>query len=315
MFRQDETDLDWSGEGTPHAYFVSVDHGRRRETAVGFYFLLDNPADEGLMQKIHFGDVLEALPKTEAESVDLVFSDPPFNIGYDYDLYKDNKAPEDYVSFTRQWAAESFRVLAPNGSLWMCGSDQFISEMDIAVRQCGFHKRSWVIWYYTFGQNAAKNMTKSHTHIIYYTKHPKRFVFNADDPAVRHPSARQLVYKDKRANPAGRLPDDTWCILESQITELQRELDDVWFYPRVNGTFKERRGGHSCQMPEAILARIIRMVTFPGGRVLDLFAGTGTALAVCKKLGRIADGYDISPGYVDLCRKRLAEIPDLNKPA
>lgn len=265
-------------------------------------------------QTVTKGDCLVELAKLAEGSANLVFADPPFNIGYDYDLYDDRKAPDHYVQFTEAWAAEAYRTLASNGSLWMCGSDHFISEMDLAVRRQGFIKRSWVIWHYTFGQNLKGNMTKAHTHIIYYVKSKRDFVFNADDPKVRHKSARQVVYKDKRANPAGRLPDDVWCILEEQISSLNHALDDVWFFSRLAGSFKERRGGHSCQMPEAILERIIRLTTNPGDLILDPFAGTGTTAAVAKKTGRSCVGWDISPAYVSESNKRLAEIKPYKPP-
>ena len=67
--------------------------------------------------------------------------------------------------------------------------------------------RSWVVWYYTFGVNCTRKFSRSHTHLFHFVKDEKDFTFNGD--AIRVPSARQLVYGDGRANPVGRLPDDT----------------------------------------------------------------------------------------------------------
>ena len=132
------------------------------------------------------------------------------------------------------------------------------------------------------------------------------------------PSARQLVYADKRANPAGRVPDDTWIlkptpdpswILRPQDLPTGFTADsDTWYFPRVCGTFKERMGFHGCQMPEQLLGRIIHACSDEGDLVLDPFAGSGTTLAVAKKLGRSFLGCELSPAYAAKVRERLAGI-------
>jgi hypothetical protein len=120
-----------------------------------------------------------------------------------------------------------------------------------------------------------------------------------------------LVYGDKRANPTGRLPDDTW-ILRPQ--DFQSDAygftpdQDTWFFSRVAGTFKERQGFHGCQMPEQLLGRIIRCSSNPGETVFDPFAGSGTTLAVAKKLGRAFLGSELSPEYVTSATERLKSV-------
>ena len=124
-------------------------------------------------------------------------------------------------------------------------------------------------------------------------KDPDEFTFNAE--AIRVPSARQLVYGDRRANPTGRLPDDTWILRPQDLPDGFTAEEDTWYFPRVCGTFKERAGWHGCQMPEQLLGRIIRACSNPGELVLDPFAGSGTTLAVAKKLGRRYLGFELSP--------------------
>ena len=123
-------------------------------------------------------------------------------------------------------------------------------------------------------------------------KDPEHFTFNVE--AIRVPSARQLVYADRRANPAGRLPDDTWILRPQDLPEGFQPDDDTWYFPRVCGTFKERAGWHGCQMPEQLLGRIIRACSNEDDLVLDPFAGSGTTLAVAKKLGRRFVGFELS---------------------
>lgn len=102
--------------------------------------------------------------------------------------------------------------------------------------------------------------------------------------AILVPSARQLKYKDKRANPQGRVPDD------------------VWEFPRVCGTFKERRPWHPNQHPEALIERIVKLSCVPGDLVIDMFAGTGTVNRVCKRLGIDCIGIEISEYYCEKIR-------------
>jgi site-specific DNA-methyltransferase (adenine-specific) len=124
------------------------------------------------------------------------------------------------------------------------------------------------------------------------------------------PSARALVYADKRANPAGRLPDDTWILRPQDLPEGFQPTDDTWYYARVAGTFKERQGFHGCQMPEQLLGRIVRVSSNVGEIVLDPFAGSGTTLAVAKKLGRKWLGCELSIDYVRAASERLDAICD-----
>jgi site-specific DNA-methyltransferase (adenine-specific) len=248
-------------------------------------------------------------------------------------------------------------VLKPDGAFWLAIGDEYAAELKVMLtreREQPLFLRSWVVWYYTFGVNCKNKFSRSHAHLLYFVKNRERFTFNADDPAMRVPSARQLVYADKRANPKGRLPDDTWITppaaesRESRVegretSDESRECNgvydpqpstlnsqplthngwflrpqdvpngfaadgDVWYFPRVAGTFKERSGWHGCQMPERLLARIIQSCSNEGEVVLDPFAGSGTTLAVAKKLGRQWLGYDMSTEYVARATSRLDAI-------
>ena len=103
--------------------------------------------------KIHQGDCVENLKRVEAGSVDLIFADPPFNIGYKYDVYDDRQQAEDYLDWCRQWIEGCYQALKPTGTFWLAIGDEFAAELKIEAQKAGFHCRSWVIWYYTFGVN------------------------------------------------------------------------------------------------------------------------------------------------------------------
>ncbi len=291
---------------------------------------------------IQLGDCIEKMSKLPAGSVDLVFADPPFNIGYDYDVYEDSKEHQQYIDWSARWISAVYRVLKANGTFWLAIGDDYAAELKLESQKLGFYCRSWVVWYYTFGVNCTKKFTRSHTHLFHFIKDPANFTFREEDLENRVPSARELVYNDKRANPKGRLPDDTWIIRPGNAIgelvgdddaawipqsmappsdqsrtftlrpqDLEQSFDaseDTWYFPRVAGTFKERAGFHGCQMPEQLLGRIIRTCSNPGELVLDPFSGSATTLAVAKKLGRRFIGYDISKAYVQYGRERLRDV-------
>jgi site-specific DNA-methyltransferase (adenine-specific) len=253
------------------------------------------------VNEIYEGDCIELMagfPAPPEGGVDLVFADPPFNIGVQYDSSPDSREHDEYVAWSEKWIRAAVRLLKRTGSLYVAIGDEYAAEIRMIGRRIGHGEeagdekklflRNWIIWHYTFGQHQRRKFSRAHTHIFYWVCDEQEFTFNADDVRVR--SARQEVYADKRANPKGRVPDD------------------VWLFSRVCGTFKERVGRHPCQMPESLLERIILASSNPGDLVLDPFCGTGTTLAVAQKLGRNFIGIDISPKYCELARKRLRQV-------
>jgi site-specific DNA-methyltransferase (adenine-specific) len=258
--------------------------------------------------RLYQGDCVELLQQLDPESIDLVFADPPFNIGYRYDVYNDRKQADDYLTWCRGWMQGIYRCLKSDGTFWLAIGDEFAAELKIAAQDCGFSCRSWVIWYYTFGVNCRRGFSRSHTHLFHFVRDPASFTFNAENPRVRVPSARQLVYADARANPRGRLPDNTWIFRPQDAAGSFAADHDTWYFARVAGTFRERQGFHGCQMPEQLLGRIIRTSSHPQETVLDPFGGSGTTLAVARKLGRQWIGFELSEEYVRYIRQRLASI-------
>jgi site-specific DNA-methyltransferase (adenine-specific) len=241
---------------------------------------------------------LNEAAKTHGRFSDLIFADPPFNIGYDYKgQYKDKLKYDDYVSWTREWMTACRRVLKPAGSFWIAIGDEYAAEVRMIARemeQSGerderLFLRNWVIWHYTFGQATKLKFARSHTHLFYFVADEKNFAFNADP--VRVISDRMREYNDARAwkHGKGKLPDDVW---------LQ--------FPRVCGTFKEREGWHTAQMPEALMSRILRACSNPGDLVLDPFSGSGVTACTAAKLGRRALAIEKSGAFAREGNQRLA---------
>ena len=236
--------------------------------------------------KVYLGDCVEIMKGLPDGSVDLVFADPPFKIGIKYDTHDDKMPYEKYYNWSEKWIRECHRLLKNNGTIYIAIGDEFAAEINIILKRTGFHFRNWIVWYYTFGQSQRKKFNRAHTHILYFTKNKEHFTFN--DKNIRVPSARQLIYNDKRANPIGKVPDD------------------VWQFSRVCGTFKERVGKHPCQMPEDLLELIIKTSSKEGDLVLDPFGGTGTTTAVAKRLKRDYITMEVSKEYYEAILKRLS---------
>jgi DNA modification methylase len=257
--------------------------------------------------QIFYGDCRKVLPlRVVPGSVALVCADPPYNLGQDYDAYDDKKTREEYMRFTVQWLAAAKEALHKHGALWLAIGTHFVSEVDVLAKSMGFHKRAQVVWYYTFGQNSSGNFTRSHTYWLYYTKSKSKYTFNVDDPAVRVPSARQLIYNDKRANPKGRLPDDTWILRPQDAPDAFQPAHDVWTFSRICGTFKAKLKVSPNQMPVAMIDRIVRLCSNERDLVVDPFSGTGTTAEACARINRRFVGCDVSEACVKVGNERLA---------
>jgi len=241
------------------------------------------------LDKIICGDCIEVLGKVSEPFADLIFADPPFNIGYKYDKYYDKIKKKNYIAWTKEWMSACKKVLKPHGSFYIAIGDEYAANVKVIADELGFFMRNWIIWHYTFGQQMKKKFARSHTHIFYFVNDKKSFTFN--DHAVRVPSDRQLLYDDKRANPIGKMPDDVWNT-----------------YSRVCGTFKERAGWHPCQMPESLLKRIIAVSSNAGDFVLDPFSGSGTTSAAAYQLSRHYVGIEMSKQYARNANLRLAKL-------
>jgi len=243
------------------------------------------------LNKIICGDCIEVLSEVKEPFAELIFADPPFNIGYKYDKYHDKVEKNNYIAWTRDWMAACKKVLKPSGSFYIAIGDEHAADVKIIADELKLELRNWIIWHYTFGQQMKSKFARSHTHIFYFVKDKDRFIFNTDKELVI--SDRQRRYNDKRANREGKMPDDVW--------------DE---YPRVCGTFKERTN-FPCQMPESLLARIIRVSSNEYDLVLDPFSGSGTTAVVAKKLRRDYTGIEMSKSYVKKSEKRIQSCGNL----
>jgi DNA modification methylase len=98
------------------------------------------------LDRSYTGDCQKLFPRVEAGTIDLIFADPPFNIGYDYDIYDDRRDAEAYLDWSLAWGREVVRVLKPSGTFWLAIGDEFAAELKVLFRhELGLSLRSWVI--------------------------------------------------------------------------------------------------------------------------------------------------------------------------
>ena len=230
------------------------------------------------------GDCLDVMHGLDDECIDLVVTDPPYNIGIDYGAGKGADLRCDYPEWCEAWIAECYRVLKPHGSLWIVSGQEYGANIDLAIQQAGFAIRNRITWHETFGVYCHAKFGRCSRPIFYAVKDPKNFTFNKD--AVTVPSDRQTKYGDKRASPGGKI------------------MGDVWTISRVCGTFRERVKGVPTQLPTELVQRIIGVSSNEGDKILDPFAGSGTVCAVATEMNRQSIGIELNPDYAEIARAR-----------
>lgn len=242
----------------------------------------------------------------------LVIADPPYNYGEPYDSYNDNKPFDEYMKWSEEWLAclDTFAT-HPDASVWLIYPDELVSFVDVFCQKTlRWHKRSHVVWYFTFGvcNSSGRNFSRSHAHALYYTK--KKTVFTFNESAIMVPSARQLVYNDKRASPRGKAADNTWMLLKGEMDKVMGGDQDTWLENRVCGTYSERQPESPNQLPLPLVERMLLATSNPGDLVYDPFVGSGTTVLAAFKHGRFGVGTDLSEKSIANAKYRVSARGD-----
>lgn len=237
------------------------------------------------------GDVLDKLKDLPDNSVDLIFADPPYNIGKDFDGLKEDWAENDFLLWAYEWIQECHRVLSPNGTFYLMNSTENMPYLDIKCRDL-FTVQSRIIWSYdSSGVQAKKYFGSLYEPILMLTKHPSKYTFNYKDILVeaKTGSKRQLI--DYRKNPP-------------QPYNTTKVPGNVWDFSRVRFKMDEYEN-HPTQKPEALLERVIKASSNEGDIVLDPFSGSFSTCGVAKRLNRKSIGIEVNPEYVKIGIRRL----------
>ncbi|WP_417744824.1 DNA-methyltransferase [Rosistilla oblonga] len=255
-------------------------------------------------QIVVHGDCASFLPaNTPKGGFNLIFSDPPFNIGREYENNRDCLPVNEYVKFTHRWLDACKNALADGGVLCVHGPDQLARIVIRRERALGLEPIAWVNLLYSFGQCTRRNWVDARTHCLFYAK-GERGTWNHDDVLVE--SMRSSTYADKRVTQTERggkrLPGTIWG--------LKPYDNERW--GRVQGTSKERwnvKNGalmdHDNQIPINVVRRIVLAYTNPGDNVCDPFVGSGTTGLVAKHEGRNFVGFDTGKVTAASALKRI----------
>lgn len=242
---------------------------------------------------IVWGDVIESLSEKVAnDSVDLIFTDPPYNIGKNFNGRPDSWHTEaDYLQWCYRWLDLCIQKLRHNGSLYIMASTQSMPYLDIYLRD-KLHILSRIVWHYdSSGVQAKKYYGSLYEPILFCVKDDKNYIFNASDIMVEAKTGAKRKLIDYRKP------------IPTQY-HTEKVPGNVWQFPRVRYRMDEYEN-HPTQKPELLLERIIRASSNPGSVVLDPFAGTFTTAFVAKKLGRRTVSIEIEEEYIKIGLRRL----------
>ncbi|MFU9045613.1 adenine-specific DNA-methyltransferase [Acinetobacter tibetensis] len=241
--------------------------------------------------KIIHGDVLKGLSELPSESIDLIFADPPYNIGKDFDGLVENWKEEEFLEWCYTWLEECYRVLKPSGTFYLMNSTENMPFLDIWCRK-KFFIRSRIVWSYdSSGVQAKKFFGSMYEPILMLVKDKNNYTFNADDILVEAKTGAKRGLIDYRKNPP-------------QPYNTMKVPGNVWEFSRVRFKMDEYEN-HPTQKPESLLERIIKASSNSGDLVLDPFSGSFTTSAVSKKLGRRSVGIEVNEEYVKIGLRRL----------
>ncbi len=241
---------------------------------------------------IYQGDALDVLPNIPDASIDLIFADPPYNIGKRFgDSHDRWPSEEAYLDWCYQWLMLCVNKLSPTGSFYLMASTQAMPALDLFLRR-HLQILSRIVWTYdSSGVQARRHFGSLYEPILFCVKDKKNYLFNAEEIKVpaRTGAERQLI--DYRKDPP-------------QVYSSTKVPGNVWEFSRVRYRMPEYQE-HPSQKPQALLERIIRASSNPGQTVLDPFAGSFTTAAVAQKLDRQSISIERESTYVQAGLKRL----------
>jgi adenine-specific DNA-methyltransferase len=240
-------------------------------------------------------DNLDFMRRLDSNSIKLIVSSPPYNIGKSYER---RDSLDNYVSAQAQVISECVRLLDDHGSIcWQVGNhvqDGEVFPLDIILyrifKDHGLHLRNRIVWHFEHGLHCSKRLSGRHETILWFTK-SKDYTFNLD--AIRVPS-KYPGKKHFKGPKAGQLSGNP----------LGKNPGDVWVFPNVKNNHVEKTD-HPCQFPVELVERLVLSLTDRGDQVFDPYMGVGSAVIGAVKHGRRGLGCDVVPAYVDTAWERL----------
>jgi len=252
--------------------------------------------------QIFQGDCVRWMRSLDANSVDLIFADPPYNAKKaEWDTFD---SQEQYVEWSLRWIQEAARVLKPTGSMYVCGFSEVLADLRLPASRF-FQGCRWLVWHYRNKANLGQDWGRSHESILHFRK-TKLFALNVDDVRVpygnhtlkypSHPQALTSQYGN------GKERQEHWT-----PHPLGAKPKDVIEIPTTCNGMGEKTP-HPTQKPEELLRRLVLAASARGGLILDPFSGSGTTLVVAEQLGRRWIGCDLSAEYNAWAIQRMESV-------
>jgi len=253
------------------------------------------------------GDVGEFISQVPDNSVALVITSPPYNLGKEYE---NRVSIERYLETQAELIAQLNRVLREDGSIcWQVGN--FVEKAEVypldilyypIFKELGMNLRNRIIWKFGHGLHASKRFSGRYETILWFTK-SDHYTFNLDAVRVpaKYPGKRHFKGPNKgklSGNPLGKNPSDVWEIVAQDWEEL------VWDIPNVKSNHSEKTI-HPCQFPIELVERCVLALTKEGDWVFDPYMGVGSSIVAAAMHERRAMGCEKEVAYVEIARQRL----------
>lgn len=256
---------------------------------------------------LYCGNAEDFLATIPTNSVSLVVTSPPYNIGKDYEQ---KVALEKYLQTQEKMVEQLYRVLREDGSIcWQVGNfvkDGEVYPLDIfyydIFKKLNMFLRNRIVWHYGHGLHAKNRFSGRYETILWFTK-SKNYIFNLDAVRVpsKYPGKRHYKGANKgliSGNKKGKNPSDVWEIL------VKDWEDAIWDIPNVKSNHPEKTN-HPCQYPVELVERCVLALTNEDDWVLDPYAGSGTSLIAAIKHNRRAIGSEKEEKYIEIARDRI----------
>lgn len=257
--------------------------------------------------KITKGNSFELIKKVKNNSIQLVITSPPYNIGK---IYEKRTTLEKYLSTYDTFAKELFRCVSINGSIcWEVGNyieKGEVYPLDIyfykVFKDAGFKLRNRLIWHFEHGLHASKRFSGRYESILWFTK-SDNYTFNLDTVRIPSKYPGKLHYKGNRkglpsGNPLGKNPSDFWSTIAHDWE------NEIWNIPNVKSNHPEKTI-HPCQFPIELVQRCVLALTNVGDTVLDPFVGVGSTIIASIMHDRKCLGFELSKEYIKISNTRV----------
>lgn len=246
------------------------------------------------------GDCLELLASVPNESMQLVVTSPPYNLGKEYE--KKLKL-ENYLQQQERVISECVRVLTTTGSIcWQVGNyvdNGSIIPLDSVLYpifdRLGLKMRNRIVWHFEHGLHCSRRFSGRYETIMWFTK-SEDYVFNLDPVRVPQKYPGKRYFKGPRAG-------------EYSCNPLGKNPGDIWVIPNVKNNHVEK-ADHPCQFPVELIERLVLSMTNEGDSVFDPFVGTGTTIVAAIRHGRKGIGTEVFEKYLAIAKDRIGQTLD-----